>query len=85
MLVDRCGRPYPITDGVEGRPGSLLDGGCGESGSIDPRALNLSLLIKPTILQCISSIQGVFVGLLVPWTQEVAYGMCGRTYWCGRA
>jgi hypothetical protein len=28
----RCGRTYPITvsyaDGVEGRPGSLLDGGC---------------------------------------------------------
>jgi hypothetical protein len=29
-------------------------------------------LIKPTILRCISSIQGVFVGLLVPWTQDVA-------------
>jgi hypothetical protein len=30
--VDRCDRPYPITvrctNGVEGRPGSLLDGGC---------------------------------------------------------
>jgi hypothetical protein len=25
------------------------------------------------------------VGLLVPWTQDVAYGRCGRTYWCGRA
>jgi hypothetical protein len=39
-----------------------------ECGSIDPSASNLCLLIKPTIHRCISSIQGVFVGLLLSWT-----------------
>jgi hypothetical protein len=48
-------------------------------GSIDPSASNHSLLIKPTIHWCILSIQGVFVGLLVPWTQEEDFGWCGRT------
>jgi hypothetical protein len=49
-------------------------------GSIDPSASNFSLLIKPTIYWCISSIQGVFVGLSVSWTQDVTYGRCGQTY-----
>jgi hypothetical protein len=48
-------------------------------GSIDPSASNRSFLIKPIIHRCISSIQGVFVGLLVPWTLEEDFGWCGRT------
>jgi hypothetical protein len=56
-----------------------------ECGYIDPSASKLSLLTKPTIHRCISSIQGVFVGLLVSWTRDVTYGRCGRTYWCSRA
>jgi hypothetical protein len=48
-------------------------------GSIDPSASNLSLLTKPTIHRCISSIQGVFVGLLVSWTREEHFGWCGQT------
>jgi hypothetical protein len=48
-------------------------------GSIDPSASNLRLLIQPTLNQCFSSIQDLFVGLLVPWTQDVAYDRCVRT------
>jgi hypothetical protein len=48
-------------------------------GSIDPSASNHNLFIKPTIHQCISSIQGVFVGLFVSGTREEDFGWCGRT------
>jgi hypothetical protein len=48
-------------------------------GSIDPSASNHSLLIKPTIHQCISSIRGVLVGLLVSWTREEDFGWCSQT------
>jgi hypothetical protein len=48
-------------------------------GSIDPSASNHSFLIKPIIHRCMSSIQGVFVGLLVSWTREEDFGWCGRT------
>jgi hypothetical protein len=51
--IDRCGRPYPITvwctDGVEGRPGSLMAVAAIKCGSINPSVSDLSLLIKPTI------------------------------------
>jgi hypothetical protein len=47
--------------------------------SIVPSDSNRSILIKPTIHRCISPIQGVFVGLLVPWTREDDFGWCGRT------
>jgi hypothetical protein len=53
-------------------------------GCIDPSASNLGLLIKPTIHRCTSSIQGVFVVLLVLWTEDMTYGRCGRTKRCGR-
>jgi hypothetical protein len=52
-------------------------------GSIDPSASNHSLMIKLTIHLCMSSIQGVFVGLLVPWTREEDFERCGRTNFCG--
>jgi hypothetical protein len=48
-------------------------------GSIDPSAFDLSLLIQPTYNQRFSSIQDLFVGLLVPMTQDMAYDRCGCT------
>jgi hypothetical protein len=48
-------------------------------GFIDQSASNHSLLIKPTIHRYISSIKGLFVGLLVTWTREEDFGWCSRT------
>jgi hypothetical protein len=78
--MDRCGRPsrcdWPTSVPCDAQP-SLRDAYdllgmtvvAVECGCIDPSASNLSLLIKPTIHRCILSIQGVYVGLLVLWTE----------------